>query len=191
MGKDCCKSDLCLGCVYIHCKCNYACLKCNVSTSTHCCYNEYENLLVESFRQRWVCLDCRYVWSSKYTKWLKIRDEQLNKKVEKRLNNNKEGLCHKCHEVGIKVGDKFRIPPKNRGKVKTNKFWNDLKRRYEETGYAHELDDYCPSVRGDYNNKKTKRFGGEYKVDDRIRLFEGDRYKEYKDENNQLPTRTT
>lgn len=155
MGRDCAKEG-CIGCLYSFCKCNYACLKCNLSKTSNCCYPEGPNKLLEQYRQKWLCLDCRYIWSSKYTKWLEIRDEMKYEKVSKKQNKSKIGKCHKCKKDGIKLGNKFRMPPKNKNKVKTNKFWKDLQKRYEETGYCHEFDDYCPNDRFFYSNKKNK-----------------------------------
>ena len=155
MGRDCAKEG-CIGCLYSWCKCNYACLKCNLSRTAHCGYPEEPNKLLERYRQKWLCLDCRYIWSSKYTKWLEIRDEKNYKEISKKQNKSKIGKCHKCKKDGIKLGNKFRMPPKNKNKVKTNKFWKDLQKRFDETGYVHEFDDYCPNDRYFYSNKKNK-----------------------------------
>lgn len=155
MGRYCAKEG-CIGCLYSFCKCNYACLKCNLSRTSHCGYPKEPNKLLEQYRQKWLCLDCRYIWSSKYTKWLEIRDEMKYKKVSKKQKKSKIGKCHKCKKDGIKLGNKFRMPPKNKSKVKTNKFWKDLRKRYEETKYCHEFDDYCPNDRYFYSNKKNK-----------------------------------
>lgn len=203
MGRNCSKNG-CIGCIYCFCECNFACIKCNVSRTSSCedIKNKPERKLVENFRERWICIDCRYMWSSKYTKWLEIRDTDLNKKVKKIQNKNKIGICHKCKKESIKVGQKFRMPPKNRNKIKVNKFWKNLKKRYDETGYTHEIDDYCPNDRYLHSNKKHKenkqvidkdqythqrirRFGGMYIDDiDVLSLDQGRRWMEYEDENN-------
>ena len=83
----------CTGSSCWHCECNYSCFKCQEIGKTSC--RDPGPFSWQDVREKYVCLDCRHIWKSIWSKYM-IGGEEWNKFCK----NN-----YKMYKRGIEVGE--------------------------------------------------------------------------------------